>query len=265
MSAGASTGGGIVEVTSEVDADGVVERVFTTTVAGEVVPGIHWLPARADGPHPTVCIGHGGFQHKRIDNVLALARQLVTGLGVGVVSLDAPEHGDRLSDPAEAERSLEAIRRGDRDEARRRFGRRARQVMAERADAHVVEWQAVLDHLASDPRWAAGPFGWWGVSMGTTNGLRLAAADDRIAAAVFGLNALVPGDDAWAAAAASIRIPVLFLMQWDDELMTREAALGLWDALGSQEKTLHVNPGSHVQVPRFERDASEAFFRRHLL
>jgi hypothetical protein len=58
---------------------------------------------------------------------------------------------------------------------------------------------------------------------------------------------------------------VLFLLQWDDELMTRETSLALWDAIGSREKTLHVNPGGHVMVPRFERDASEAFFRRHLL
>ena len=60
-------------------------------------------------------------------------------------------------------------------------------------------------------------------------------------------------------------IPVLFLNQWDDELMTRETSLALWEALGSREKTMHVNPGRHVQVPRFERDASEDFFARHLL
>jgi hypothetical protein len=27
---------------------------------------------------------------------------------------------------------------------------------------------------------------------------------------------------------------------------------------------LHVNPGGHVQIPLFERDAFEAFFLRHL-
>jgi hypothetical protein len=58
---------------------------------------------------------------------------------------------------------------------------------------------------------------------------------------------------------------VLFLNQWDDELMTRETSVALWEALGSPQKTMHVNPGRHVQVPRFERDASEDFFARHLL
>lgn len=242
----------------------VVERRVELLVDGAAVPGIHWLPASVTGAHPTVCIGHGGFQHKRVDNVLGLARQLVANLGVGVVALDAPEHGDRVTDPDGAARTLAALGSADAAE-RRRAGREARAGMAERARTHVAEWRALLDALGSDERWTAGPFGWWGVSMGTTHGLPLAAEDRRIAAAVFGLNALRPGDDVWARQAAAVTVPVLFLNQWDDELMTRETSVALWDALGSREKTMHVNPGRHVQVPRFERDASEAFFRRHLL
>jgi alpha-beta hydrolase superfamily lysophospholipase len=137
--------------------------------------------------------------------------------------------------------------------------------MAARAVQHVAEWRALLDDLQTNPQWAAGPFGWWGVSMGTAHGIPLAASDDRISAAVFGLNALRDGDVRWAEQAASITVPVLFLCQSDDELMTRDTALALWDALGSTEKTLHLNPGSHVQVPKFERQASEDFYRRHLL
>ena len=126
--------------------------------------------------------------------------------------------------------------------------------MTKRTQQHVDEWRALLDVVQADERWAAGPFGWWGVSMGTIHGLPLVAQDDRIAAAVFGLNALMPGDDEQAARAASITIPLLFLNQSDDELMTRDAALALWDAFGSAEKTMHINPGGHVRVPRFERD-----------
>ena len=47
-------------------------------------------------------------------------------------------------------------------------------------------------------------------------------------------------------------------------LMSREAGLALWDAFGSAEKTMHVNPGPHVGIPLFERDAAAAFYRRHL-
>lgn len=137
--------------------------------------------------------------------------------------------------------------------------------MAERAKVHVAEWRVLLDRLQADARTADGPFGWWGVSMGTSHGVPLVAGDDRIAAAVFGLNAVRPGLDEFAAQAAEVTVPVLFLNQWDDELMTRETSIALYDTFGSTEKTMHVNPGRHVEVPRFERDASVAFFRRHLL
>jgi hypothetical protein len=66
------------------------------------------------------------------------------------------------------------------------------------------------------------------------------------------------------AAAARVTIPVEFGVQWDDELVPRESALALFDAFASAEKTLHANPGRHAEVPRFEVDSSEQFFRRHL-
>lgn len=269
MSSAIPTDQGALSTIGEVEEDGILERRFALRAGEESVPGIHWLPtvdgAEASEPHATVCIGHGGFQHKRIDNVLALARRLVTDLGVGVVALDAPEHGDRVTDPEAQARALAAIRDGDPEARRARYGKRARAAMFERAKVHVAEWRLLLDALQTEPRWAAGPFGWWGVSMGTTHGVPLAAQDDRIAAAVFGLNALPAGDEEWGRQAAAVTVPVLFLAQWHDELMTRDTMIALWEAFGSSEKTMHVNPGGHVQVPRFERQASVDFFRRHLL
>jgi dienelactone hydrolase len=250
-----------VQLVSESENDGVVARRFDLVVGNETVPGMHWLPAGAAGAHATVCIGHGGFQHKLYGNVPELAIQLVRNLGIGVVALDAPEHGDRIIDKEAAKRAREAIAAG----GQRPRDPKALKAMAASAKAHVEEWKALLDALQADERWAAGPFGWWGVSMGTTHGIPLVAEDGRFTAAVFGLNALHPRNEVMAAQAASITIPILFLNQAEDELMTREAALALWDAFGSSEKTMHMNPGSHVQVPRFERDSSELFFRRHLL
>src|SRR5215469_8217979 len=87
-----------MEVTDEVCEMGVVERRFNIVVNDEVVPGIHWLPAEATAPHPTILIGHGGTQHKRVPNVLGLARTLVRHGGYGVVALDAPGHGDRMTE-----------------------------------------------------------------------------------------------------------------------------------------------------------------------
>jgi hypothetical protein len=73
-----------------------------------------------------------------------------------------------------------------------------------------------------------------------------------------------PGATDLERAARSLTIPVLFVFQWDDELMTRESGTALFDAIGSKEKTMHINPGGHVQIPMFERDDYDAFFSRHL-
>ena len=88
----------------------------------------------------------------------------------------------------------------------------------------------------------------------------LTAREPRIAAAVFGLAGL----DSLAEAAAGLTVPVEFLLQWDDQLVSREQSLALFDAIGSAEKTLHANPGNHGEVPAFELDSSERFFARHL-
>jgi hypothetical protein len=255
-----------MQILEETEQDGVRARRFDLVVAEETVPGVHWLPMVAPGAHATVCIGHGGFQHKLYGNVPELAIQLVQNLQIGVVALDAPRHGDRIKDPEAAERARAALTRSASEAgALPRLDPKVIEGMARRAKVHVAEWRALLDVLQQDERWAAGPFGWWGVSMGTAHGIPLVASDDRFRAAVFGLNGLAPGNEEMAAQAASITIPILFLNQSDDELMTRESALALWDAFGSREKTLHINPGGHVKVPRFERQSSEAFFRRHLL
>jgi fermentation-respiration switch protein FrsA (DUF1100 family) len=102
--------------------------------------------------------------------------------------------------------------------------------------------------------------GYWGVSLGTLIGVPLAAAEPRIRAGVFGL----AGAGVLAEAAARVKVPVEFLLQWDDELVPRADGLALFDAFASAEKTLHANPGRHMEVPEFELDSSERFFARHL-
>lgn len=91
-------------------------------------------------------------------------------------------------------------------------------------------------------------------------GIRLVAAEIRIAAAVLGLI----GSEWLIETAAQIMIPVEFVWQLDDEGNPRDSVMRLFDALGSAEKTLHANPGSHFRVPSFEIDSSVRFFARHL-
>ena len=55
-----------------------------------------------------------------------------------------------------------------------------------------------------------------------------------------------------------------FLVQWDDEIVPRAAALELFGLLGSAKKTLHANPGPHIAVPAFEVASSVDYLDHHL-
>ena len=132
----------------------------------------------------------------------------------------------------------------------------------------------VRSHSDGDRSWLAGhlggapeaglcrrqPAGYYGLSQGGGVGMHLVAAGPRITAAVLGLGE----SDVLISIAPRITIPVEFVMQWDDAGHPRDSMLTLFDALGSAEKTLHANPGSHFEVPDFEIDSSIRFFARHL-
>lgn len=96
------------------------------------------------------------------------------------------------------------------------------------------------------------------ISIGT----RLAVVEPRISAAVLFAGSLVPR--AMFEEARQVTIPLHVLLQWDDEGNDRQAALDLFDAFGSREKTLHANMGGHAGVPHFAGDAAARFFTRHL-
>ena len=93
-------------------------------------------------------------------------------------------------------------------------------------------------------------------------GIRLAVVEPRIAAAVLFAGSFVPRT--LVEEARRVIIPLLVLLQWDDEGNDRQLALDLFDAFGSREKTLHANLGGHTGVPGFEGDDANRFFARHL-
>jgi cephalosporin-C deacetylase-like acetyl esterase len=137
--------------------------------------------------------------------------------------------------------------------------------MTERAQRAIPEWKAALDAaLALDFVGATARIGYWGVSMGTAIGVPFVASEPRITCAVFGLAGLRPGADAFEKAARSIAIPVEFVFQWEDAIASRENGLALFNAFGSKQKTMHINPGAHVEIPNFEGASWQAFFVRHL-
>lgn len=230
---------------------GVSERRFDLEVSGETVPGILWTPEDATGSRPLVLLGHGGSQHKRTPNILALARRLVRHLGYAAAAIDGPMHGERSSGEdvlavARARGRMEE----DPDETASRF-RAAR-----------AEWSATIDALQQVDGVGSAPLGYWGLSMGTVIGIPFLASEPRVDAAVLGLMGLPP--NAKGRAVASISIPVLFLLQWDDEVVDREAGFRLFGALASKDKTMHANPGLHSAVPAAEIQASEDFFSKRL-
>jgi len=233
---------------SETTANGVSERLFCL---GDI-PGVLWQSADATGARPLVLVGHGGGGgHKKAP--MSWAHRLVA-CGFTVAAIDAPGCGDRLRGAAD-KMALADVRH--RQAAGENVDPLIARLNAELARQAVTEWRAVLDELGE---LASGPSGYWGVSLGTTIGIPLVAAEPRISAAVLGFasgeNLMEP--------AARITVPVEFLLQWDDDLVPRDAGLAVFDALASREKTLHVNPGQHADMPSFELDSAERFFTRHL-
>jgi dienelactone hydrolase len=247
---------------SETATDGVMERIFELNVNGECVPGVIWSPGTASGSRPLVLMGHGGSQHKKVAGIMSRAIKYVSALGFAVAAIDAPGHGDRA--PSEqAAQFVTEIR--ERMAAGKPIGEVVAHEMARLALQAVPEWQATLDAVQSlEYVGAQGPVGYWGVSMGGAMGVPLVAAEPRITAAVIGLAGLHPGNEILAAEAARITVPVEFVLQWDDELVARDSALALFEALGSREKTLHANSGRHMGIPSFEIESWERFFQRHL-
>lgn len=247
--------------THEISEDGVTERLFSLEVKGADVPCALWAPEGARGPRPLVLFGHGGGQHKRSPPVVGTAKRYAKALGYAVAALDAPDHGSRVAPDdaprlAEHERALITRSGGVRGEALESAMRRATQALS--------EWQALLDAAQSlDFVGAQGPVGYLGLSMGALLGIVFVAHEPRVTAAALGLVGIGEGAPALEAAARRITVPVEFVVQWDDVFVPREEAFALFSAFGSREKTLHANPGGHVDVPAFERASRESFFVRH--
>jgi dienelactone hydrolase len=243
---------------------GVTRRSFVLEVAGEAVPGVIWAPEGAAGPRPLVLMGHGGSQHKKTPGIAARARQYAQRLGYATLAIDAPGHGDRIS-RQEAVAMMREVGARVRGETPPDFSSERLKAMGQRTRQAIPEWTAALDAAQGfDFVGAGGPVGYWGVSMGTAIGVPFVAQEPRITAAVFGLGGLREGDEAFEAAARKITIPVEFTFQWEDAVAPRERGLALFNAFGSAEKTMHINPGGHMDIPDFEIASWERFFVRHL-
>jgi dienelactone hydrolase len=235
------------------ESEQVRERRFDLLRGERRVPGVLWTPAGVAGPRPLVLLGHGASGSKRQDYVLSMGRRFVRHHGFAAAAVDGPVHGDRR-DPAKP--------------AGQRVFLDFAQVWSSDAamtDEMVADYVGVLDALQALDDVGIGAVGWWGLSMGTILGLPLVAAEPRVRACVLGLMGMTgPTQERIRADAPRVTCPLLFLVQWDDELFSREAAFELFDAFGSADKRLHATPGSHGAVTEEEWEASESFLARYL-
>ena len=243
-----------MHITTETSSNGVLERTFTV---GNV-PGVLWSPLDGAEPAPLILMGHGGGLHKKAPGLVSRAVHYVTTCGFSAATIDAPGHGDRPRSTEDQRWVSEMMRARAAGEPIDRIVADFNRSLAERA---VPEWQATLDALQALPGIGDGPVGYSGMTLASAIGLPLAVVEPRITAAVFG-GVLVY--DSLIQAARRIRIPIQFLLPWDDAEIDRGTGLDLFDAFASTEKTLHANPGGHHQVPWFETEDSARFFARHL-
>ncbi|MFC6345476.1 alpha/beta hydrolase, partial [Nocardioides hankookensis] len=126
-------------------------------------------------------------------------------------------------------------------------------------DAAVPEWQSLIDEVLSLPE-VDGPVA---ISGGVVAiAVRLAVVEPRLVAAGLFAGSFVP--QATYDEARRVTIPLHVLLQWDDEGNDRQAALDLFDAFGSAEKTLQANLGGHTGVPSYAGEDTARFFERHL-
>ncbi|WP_055698793.1 MULTISPECIES: dienelactone hydrolase family protein [Streptomyces] len=232
--------------------DGVVEREFTL---GEI-PGTLWTPgsASASAPVPLVLMAHNNGLPKAQPRLVARARHTAAH-GYAVATIDAAGCGDRPRSAAEEQVRVDLRRAMQAGEPVDEIFESLIGPLVEKA---APEWLTTLDVLLALPG-IGGPVGYSGW---TALGIRLAVAEPRIAAAGFFAGGYVPR--AQREEARQIAIPLLLLLQWDDEGNPRQRALDLYDSFASKEKTLHANLGGHTGTPWFEVEDGGRFYDRHL-
>ena len=221
------------------------------TTRGRDVTGALWLSE--NGPEEglqkhLVCFGHGASGNRYQPPITHLAGRFIE-LGMPVLSIDGPVHG--LRQQGEGGRTA--------------FGPElARQTCVEDM---IDDWQIAITEAQGHRDVGITPLAYFGLSMGSIFGIPLVAARDDMTVATLGLLGIsgrFPHGNEVMAAAANITCPLLFLMQLEDELFERRGYLELFDAMASDDKRLHANPGLHPEVPTEEINFSFDFMVAHL-
>ncbi|KAA6214264.1 alpha/beta hydrolase [Streptomyces albofaciens JCM 4342] len=214
-------------------------------------------PAPAPAPAPLILLGHPPLGLRKMYPRLVARARHAAAQGFATATIELPGSGDRPRLPA-VERARAGLRRAK--EAGEPVGDEIVDALVlPLVDEAVPEWQTALDALLGLPE-IGGPVGFSGGVISI--GIRLAVVEPRIVAAGLFAGSLVPR--VMYEEARQVTVPLHVLLQWDDEGNDRQAALDLFDAFGSREKTLVANMGGHAGVPRFAGEDAARFFARHL-
>jgi dienelactone hydrolase len=248
---------GSLEWLGQAAGDGVAERSFLLHRRSGAVPGVLWSPEIPARPS-VVLLGHGGSGHKRSDRHVRMGRWLASTARLAVVAIDGPYHGDRVPAPLASAVYQQLIV----DEG------------IENVTARMTEdWLETLSAIAAQDLIDDADVSVFGISMGARFGLPTAAAlASRLRCAVFGkfgvrqTDLIHPGlcsPELAVTAARGVSAPVLFHMQWDDEVFPRDGQLELFGALASDDKRLSARSGRHAETHPDDEAAWQQFIARN--
>jgi dienelactone hydrolase len=203
-----------------------------------------------------VLLGHGGSGHKRSDRNVRMGRWLAAAGGLAVVAIDGPCHGDRAPSPPASYQQL-IVDKG----------------IANVTAQMTADWLEALHQLAAQNLVDDANVSVFGMSMGARFGLPVAAAlGSRLRCAVFGKfgirqsGVLHPGlhsPGIALTAARAISAPVLFHLQWDDEVFPRDGQIALFDALACDDKRLFARSGPHAETHPDDEASWQEFIGRN--
>ena len=206
---------------------------FKIQVADRTVPGVYWLPEGE--PRGLLLACHGGSGHKLSEAITKIVSHALP-LGLAVVAIDGPVHGERRADGLlDKVTAITSFREAWKNGV-------GKLTMADDM-SEAVSYVQQVTQLQSKPLL------YIGVSMGTAYGLPLLAHDKRFDAAVIGLwSTGHMASEHLADYAKQVTVPTLFTQQWDDEVFERHSTLDLFDAIASTNKRLVIYPGPHREL-----------------
>ena len=214
------------------------------------VTGAFWRADAAQPNSPMVLMGHGASGDRYQAPIPHLAKRFTQESGFSVLAIDGPVHGLRQVGPG----GREAL-----------AGEMQKPGFIENM---VIDWLDAYRAIVAETGLGQGPLGYFGLSMGTIFGLTLLASELEFTAATIGLAGTTkvgaPMAQDLLSAAHQVTHPILFLMQLEDELFDRDGYLFLFDALASEDKRLHANPGLHPEIPAEEIAHTYDFLQAHL-